>query len=164
MDKTIVNILIVLCLGLVSESKAQKTNNKMSNRTFTQEQKNVMTTIEKMVSAFEAGDIEGVMSTYESNAAIVFEPGEPVSGAPSIEEAFKQAFGINPQYTFGGHEVFVIGEIAVHLTPWEMTGELPGGTEVQQSGLSVAVLRKQSDGKWLMIFDNPHGQFLLENQ
>jgi ketosteroid isomerase-like protein len=45
-----------------------------------------------------------------------------------------------------------------------MTGKVPDGTDIKQSGLSVVVLRKQADGKWLMVFDNPFGQHLLDQQ
>jgi ketosteroid isomerase-like protein len=45
-----------------------------------------------------------------------------------------------------------------------MTGTAPDGTPIRQSGLSVAVLRKQADGKWLMVFDNPFGQHLLDKR
>ncbi len=56
----------------------------------------------------------------------------------------------------------VQGDIAVHFAPWTMTGTAPDGTEIKQTGLSVAVLRKQADGNWLMVIDNPHGQHLME--
>ena len=42
-----------------------------------------------------------------------------------------------------------------------MTAKSPEGNEIKQNGLSIAVLRKQEDGEWLMIIDNPHGSFLL---
>jgi len=44
-----------------------------------------------------------------------------------------------------------------------MVGTLPDGSKIEQNGLSVATLRKQPDGSWLMIQDNPHGQFRLNN-
>jgi len=136
----------------------------MNEKTRAQEQTEVLSTIETMVSAFEAGNLEEVMATYEPGATIIFEPGNPVSGTRSIEQAFKQAFEMSPKYTFEGYEVFVTGNMAVHFTPWNMSGRMPDGTVIQQKGLSVAVLRKQEDGKWLILFDNPHGQHLMSKQ
>jgi ketosteroid isomerase-like protein len=49
----------------------------------------------------------------------------------------------------------------MHFAPWTMTGKTPDGHEIKQSGLSVVVLRKQGNGKWLMVFDNPFGQHLM---
>jgi ketosteroid isomerase-like protein len=45
-----------------------------------------------------------------------------------------------------------------------MTGKSPDGQEIKQSGLSVAVLRRQADGGWKMVIDNPHGGRLLSKQ
>lgn len=69
---------------------------------------------------------------------------------------FIQFVGMNPKYTFSSHEIYISGNIATHTPPWKMTDELPDGTKIEQSGLSVAVLRKQTDGSWLMIRDTPH--------
>ncbi len=65
--------------------------------------------------------------------------------------------------SFAGHEVIVNGDTALHIAPWSMSGTGPNGAAVEQSGLSVAVLRRQADGGWKMVIDNPHGQMLLEN-
>lgn len=126
-----------------------------------QEQKNVLAVIEKMTSAFHDKDIEGVMASYESNAVVVFEPEKPVSDPAILQEMFQGAFMINPNFVYSGHEVFIKDDIATHFAPWTMTGQAPDGTDIKQSGLSVSVLRKQEDGKWLIVFDNPHGQFLM---
>ena len=60
-----------------------------------------------------------------------------------------------------GHEVISAGDIALHLTPWKMTGVAPDGSPINGAGLSVAVLRRQPDGKWLMVIDNPFGDAIL---
>ena len=105
--------------------------------------------------------VDGVLSSYEADAIVMFEPQKSVTGKEVLKAVFTQFVGMNPQYTFSGHEVYISGDIATHFGPWSMTGQLPDGTKIEQSGLSVAVLRKQPDGNWLMIQDNPHGQFLL---
>ena len=65
------------------------------------------------------------------------------------------------RFTFQGHEVLQAEDVALHLTPWRMTGVAPDGTALTASGLSVAVLRRQSDGGWLMVIDNPFGDALV---
>ena len=122
----------------------------------------VMAIIDGMTTAFHRGDLDGVMSSYEDEATVVFEPENPVSDPAVMRETFQQWFRLNPQFEYSGHEVVVAGDIAVHFAPWRMNGTAPDGTEVEQSGLSVAVLRRQLDGRWLMVIDNPHGQQLLD--
>lgn len=128
-----------------------------------EEQKKALSAVERMTAAFHQGDIEGVMASYEPDATVVFEPGAPIKDPAVLRQMFQGAFTLKPQFEYAGHEVFVLGDTAVHFAPWSMTGKSPDGMDVTDSGLSVAVLRKQPDGHWLMIFDNPHGQRLMEN-
>ncbi len=135
--------------------------NAQIKKKMTTAQQNVLEAIEKMTKAFENKDIDTVMACYEPNAVIVFEPESPISDANVLREMFTKMAMINPKFTYSGHEVFITGNIATHIAPWEMTAKAPDGTEIKQSGLSIAVLRKQENGEWLMILDNPHGQFLM---
>jgi ketosteroid isomerase-like protein len=124
-------------------------------------QEQVQNTIERMTSALGKRNIDGVMATYERDAVILFEPGTPVSGSATQREMFNGLVAANAQFVNGEHEVVVAGDIALHLMPWTMSGTAPDGTAITQNGLSVAVLRRQQDGSWLMVIDNPHGQRLL---
>jgi len=127
----------------------------------TDDQKNVLALIEAMTGALEKGDVDAVMRTYEENQSIAFEPGEPVSDGAVSRQMFQQLRTLKPQFSYSGHEVIVEGDIAVHFAPWQMTGIAPDGQEVTGKGLSVAVLRRQADGSWKMVIDNPHGSRLL---
>lgn len=127
-----------------------------------EDQNSVLATISQMTAAYNAGDIDAVMLTYENSATILFEPGLPVSGGDALRAMFQGSLAINPQFSFGEHEVIIQGDIALHSVTWTMTGTTPDGQDISQSGLSVAVLRRQSDGNWLMVIDNPHGQRLLD--
>ncbi|MBS1511875.1 MAG: DUF4440 domain-containing protein [Bacteroidetes bacterium] len=159
MIKTSIFLLTVLTLGIFSTAGAQTTKKMETN--FNAEQKKVYSTIERMVTAFHNNDIDGVLATYEDDAIVMFEPQKPVTGKANLRAAFIQFTAMKPKFTFSGHEVYISGDIATHIAPWTMIGHLPDGTMIEQSGLSVAVLRKQADGTWLMIQDNPTGQFLM---
>ncbi len=127
----------------------------------TDDQKTVLNVIKQMTSSFQAGDIDAVMDTYEDRQSIAFEPGNPVSDAQAARQAFEQFHAMSPAFTYQGHEVIVEGDIAIHIAPWRMTANGPDGTEMSGGGLSVAVLRRQEDGAWKMVIDNPYGNRLL---
>ena len=122
----------------------------------------ILSTIDDMTDAFHRGDIDGIMRTYEPGAVVVGEPGVPVTGASALRAMFAGFIAAQARFTFLGHEVIQADDIALHLTPWRMVGVAPGGTAVAASGLSVAVLRRQPDGGWLMIIDDPYGDALLD--
>jgi uncharacterized protein (TIGR02246 family) len=121
----------------------------------------VQSVIDAMTTAFAAGDIEGILATYEPGAVVVGEPGAPVAGTEALRGLFARFVALAPKFTFYDHEVVQAGDIAVHLNTWKLEGRAPDGTPVEQGGLSVAVLRKQADGRWLMVIDHPFADHLL---
>lgn len=151
---------ILLVTSLLSTSIAASEEEK----TVTNEEAKVIEAIEKMTSAFHDSNIDRVLTSYEDGAAVVFEPGKRVSDPVVLKQMFEGAFQLNPKFSYpNGHEVYISNDIALHIAPWVMTGKAPDGAEVEQSGLSVAVLRKQVNGSWLLVLDNPHGQLLMTN-
>ena len=122
----------------------------------------VIHTVEAMTRAFHEGDLEGVMARYEPSAVIVFERGSPVRDREAQRQHFSQIFRLAPRFSYAAHEVVVCGDLATHFAPWTMTAMTPDGQQIEDRGLSVAVLRKQPDGAWLIVTDAPHGDHLVE--
>lgn len=122
----------------------------------------ILSTIHQMVDAFHNGDIAGILETYEPGAVVMAEPGAPVTGKAALEAMFAGFIAARARFNFLGHEVIQAGDLAVHFTPWRMTGTAPDGTAITGGGLSVAVLRRQPGGKWLMVIDDPYGDSSLQ--
>ena len=156
--------VLTTCLCMMVMVANSQTKQPMEKDKFTPEQNEVMNVILNMTEAFHKKDLKGVLASYEPNAVIVFEPEKSVSGADAISRGFQGFFAVNPNFEYSGHEVFINGNLAMHFAPWTMTGKTPDGQEITQSGLSVVVLRKQANGKWLMVFDNPFGQHLMDQK
>ena len=121
----------------------------------------IVSTILTMTDAFQKGDLGGVLRTYEPGAVVVGEPGKPLTGESDLRTMFTGFMSMKPRFTYSGHDVVIAGDIALHLSPWHMTGVGPDGSTIEQRGLSVAVLRRQADGRWLMAIDQPYGDALL---
>ena len=122
----------------------------------------IIDVVEAMTAAFHQKDLERVLASYEPGAVVAFEPGKPEHGDAALRAGFEASFVIDPKFSYAGHEVLVAGDIAVHFAPWTMVGKAPDGTPIEQRGLSVAVLRRQPNGRWLMVIDNPHGAHLMD--
>lgn len=121
----------------------------------------VLSTVHAMNDAFGRGDIDAVMATYEASAVVIGQPQQPISGDAALRSMFAGFVAAQSKFTLGGHEVFIADDIALHLSDWTMTGVGPDGSPVEGSGLSVAVLRRQADGSWKMIIDDPFGDRLV---
>jgi uncharacterized protein (TIGR02246 family) len=126
------------------------------------EEASVVEAVEAMTAAFQAGDLQGVLSAYGRDATVAFEPGQSVSGEAALSAGFLQFFSIGPRFRYSGHDVLVAADLALHIAPWEMTGTTPDGQAVAQRGLSVAVLRRSAAGAWHLMLDNPFGGRLLQ--
>ena len=150
-----VSFLIYLSINTAMADNQEEQN--MSH-----EQSTVISTIQTMTRAFHNSDIAGVLASYEKNAAVMFEPAKQVSDPAQFKKNFEGFFQLNPKFDYSGHEVYIANDLALHIAPWTMQGNAPDGSEIAQSGLSIAVLRKQADGSWLMVLDNPHGQRLIK--
>lgn len=116
------------------------------------ENENILHTIDTMTSAFSRGEIENIMSTYEAGAVVLAAPGQSVTGSDALKSMFADFIAAGAEFTYGDHEVIVAGDIGLHLMKW---------TAGEQTALSVAVLRRQADGNWKMVIDNPFGNAVM---
>jgi uncharacterized protein (TIGR02246 family) len=128
----------------------------------TMEHAQIQSTIDANNAAVAARDMDAILATFEPNAAMAAQPGMNVTGTEALREAFNQFLAINPKITVTSQETIETGDIALHSYTWKMSGKAPDGSPVEQSGFSTVVLRKQADGRWLMVIDNPFGDRLLK--
>jgi ketosteroid isomerase-like protein len=126
-----------------------------------QEKSAVLNALHAMTDNFQNGEIEAVMQSYEPAATVLFQPGTEVSDLKQIAANFAAFSAMNPRFSYAGHEVTVQGDIATHIAPWTMMASGPDGQPLEQSGLSVSVWRRQLDGSWKMVIDNPNAAHLL---
>lgn len=122
----------------------------------------IISAIEAMTHSFHEGNLDGILTAYEPSAVVVGEPGVPLTGEARLRTMFAGFVAAKARFTYSAHEVFSTGDVALHLAPWTMSGVSPDGEVIGAAGLSVAVLRRQSSGEWLIVIDDPYGGSLLE--
>jgi uncharacterized protein (TIGR02246 family) len=149
------SLATLLLSPIVTHAHAQQGNQAMDHS-------QIQSTITSNNQAVEAGNIDAILATYEANAAMVPQPGMTVEGTTALREAFKQFTAINPKITVIKQNLIQSQDIALHTYTWKIEGRTPDGHAIEQNGFSIIVLRKQPDGKWLMVIDNPFGDALLK--
>ena len=105
-----------------------------------------------------AGDVDALMSLYEPDAVFQPQPGVSLRGPSEIRPAIAQLAALHPRIS--SHEepdVVVVGDLALVSNEWTMTAQAPDGTHVEQRGVSADLLRRQPDGSWLVLIDQPRG-------
>ena len=102
-----------------------------------------------------AGDLDGLVDLYDVAAVFEPSPGVVVHGRSQIRDALEQLLALRPVLTSHVEEVLAAEDTALVVNAWSLVGTAPDGTEVTQSGRSADVLRRQPDGRWLVVIDKP---------
>lgn len=113
--------------------------------------------VSQLVKAMNACDLESALSLFESGASFVMKPGVIVQGRAGIRQALKEFMALKPTLTIEAQQIVQADDVAQYCARWSMKGIDPTGTTVQLGGRSSSILRRQSDGRWLFLVDNPWG-------
>jgi uncharacterized protein (TIGR02246 family) len=107
--------------------------------------------------AFTARDSEALVALYEPDAAFMPQPGQVVSGHAAIRDAIGGFLALNAEFKMQPGSVVEAGDIALLLSKWTLSGTDTSGAAVDLAGQTADVVRRQPDGNWLIVIDNPYG-------
>jgi uncharacterized protein (TIGR02246 family) len=113
--------------------------------------------ITRLVTAVNACDLESAVALFEPGASFVIKPGLVVNGTRGIRQALEGFMALKPTLTIDSQQVVQAGDVAQYCARWNLRGIDPLGTAVQLGGRSSSILRRQADGRWLFLVDNPWG-------
>ena len=108
-----------------------------------------------VIEALNAGDVEAALAFYEPGATFVPEPGKAATGLEAIREVLNGFLALRPRLTIQVPQVAQSGDIALLGSRWTLKGTGTDGNPVELAGQGVEVVRRQADGTWKFIFDNP---------
>ena len=97
------------------------------------------------------------MPLYESDAAFVPEPGTLAHGAPGISASLNGFISMNGELDLEVKRVLEVDDLALVLGVWSFEGTGPDGEPVKLAAKNADVLRRQADGSWRFVIDNPWG-------
>lgn len=103
-----------------------------------------------------AGDLEGLLALYEGGAALIGPDGGAVTGEDLVREQLKGLLAMAPKVETGESRALLADDIALVSNRWRMTFSLGEGGE--QSGFeatSTEVVRRQPDGSWRYVINDP---------
>ena len=89
------------------------------------------------------------------------QPGQVAEGHAALREALNGFFAMKPTLTLEKHTLVTASDLTLSVVKWTLKGTGPDGQPVQMEGTATDVLRKQADGRWLYVIDNPWGVGVL---
>jgi uncharacterized protein (TIGR02246 family) len=113
--------------------------------------------LEAVVEGINTGNFELLLSLYEADAAFATQPGNLARGLPRICEALDGFVALNGKLDLQVSRVLEAGDLALVIGEWSFTGSTSDGDPVKLGARNADVLRRQGDGSWRFVIDNPWG-------
>ena len=110
-----------------------------------------------IVTGINSGDLDSLMPLYESEAAFATEPGSLAPGAAGIRAALSGFISMQGELDLQVTRVLEAGDLALVIGVWSFDGTGPDGEPVHLEANNADVLRRQPDGTWRFVIDNPWG-------
>jgi ketosteroid isomerase-like protein len=109
------------------------------------------------LATFTGGSGELLDRHYEPDAVLVARPGLPMTGATARIAAHNHllAFGLPMQART--RRVYAAGDLALLIVDWSIAGTSRQGYPIDLRGTATDVIRRNPDGHWRYVIDNPFG-------
>ena len=104
--------------------------------------------------AFNRHDLEALVALYEPGA-VMAGAGGPVQGPDAIREYYRRALATRPSIDVQTLGVNVAGDLAMLHGKWILQATGPDGSAIRMEGRNTETARRQPDGRWLFLIDNP---------
>ncbi len=104
------------------------------------------------------GDLDALLSLYEEAATFVREDGSCVNGRAAIREELSPLVAARPRMKMHVRRVVPAGaDLALLFNDWTFSAAGEDGVVEPQAGSAMEIVRRQPDGSWRFVLDDPHG-------
>jgi len=105
--------------------------------------------------ALTVGDVEAVMSLYEPDAILAPGPDQVARGRATIRAGLERYLETKPTFILRASRVIQNGDLALLFSKWTIIETDPSGSRVEYEIHPTQIIRRQQDGTWQVVIDNP---------
>ncbi|MED4780012.1 YybH family protein [Brevibacillus choshinensis] len=107
--------------------------------------------------AYNSGNIDNLLALYEPNGILLTPDGSLEQGIQNLRQTLSDLLSLRG--TMISNNVFCIPfeNIALLRAHFTLNGFDASGNDIQITGHTSEIVRKQPDGQWLYIVDHPFG-------
>src|SRR6476620_2157303 len=113
--------------------------------------------LRSIVDGINTGNLDALMSLYEPEAAFAPQPGSLALGPAGVRESLAAFIAMKGKLDLKVTRFLEAGGLALVAGVGSFTGTGPDGKPVTLTGHNGDVLRRQEDGSWRFVIDNPWG-------
>ena len=110
-----------------------------------------------IVAGINSGNLDALMPLYEQDAGFASQPGSLAHGLSGIRQGLAGFIAMKGTLDLQVTRVLEASNLALVATTWSFAGTAPDGAPVKVAAKSADVLRRQTDGSWRFVIDNPWG-------
>ena len=111
-----------------------------------------------LCEAYNAGDLDALVSLYDPKAAFVIKPGR-VTGTPAeLRGAMHYLLDLGCRLAVDPRTFIRSDDIVLVLGTFTLSGRGENDVPFERTSPFADVLRRQPDGRWLVAVDNPYGE------
>lgn len=116
--------------------------------------------IERFAELFNAGDVDGLLhELYEDDIVLLPGPGaETANGKAAVSAVLKEFLSMGGTMSVVSKTAVPNGDLALTHSKWRL--DVPGADPMEAT--TAEVVRRQSDGTWKYLIDNPFGGAVLD--
>jgi uncharacterized protein (TIGR02246 family) len=103
----------------------------------------------------QSGDLEGLVALYEPDARLMQYDGTVANGHVEIRRVLASLMAAAATIDVRVATAIETGDLAVLYNDWQWRSVAADGTVTQRSGKAIEILRRQQDGRWLFVIDDP---------
>ena len=107
-----------------------------------------------LTDAYNAGDLEGMLALYDSRAVFVIKPGRVTDGPAELRVALGRLIEIRGHLAVRPDSFVGSDDLVLVLGEYTLSGRRRGGIPFEVESRFADVLRRQVDGRWLIVVDN----------
>lgn len=108
-----------------------------------------------IVEGLNSGDVDSVVSLYEPTGIIAPDPNQAVVGHAAIRSLTANFVSLGPRLVLHDSESVQTGDVALVCSRVTLTTIDAQGKKTETHLKPILVVRRQSDGCWLVIIDRP---------
>ncbi len=107
--------------------------------------------------ALNARDLEALAALYTGEACLSPRNRETARGLGQIRNLLASYCDMKATMQIKTRKSVIVGDTALIMSDWHLTGTSASGKPIDASGTSVEVARRGADGAWRYLIDLPSG-------
>lgn len=105
-----------------------------------------------------AGKLDELVALYESGATLMQADGGGATGHEAIRASLAPLFEARAAIRMNVVRVAHGSDVAMLYNDWSLTAKGENGESIEMQGKAIEVVRRQADGTWKFVIDDPYAR------